>query len=338
MKNPLIFALIILFLTLTFSCNKCKHDKPRVSQIELRKEDSIKIKIHRYEKALFSIDKENLKNGLRKIQREYRFFLDGDLNDNRNIMQIKSFISDPLLVNLYNDCLKYYPDVKDLESQFSKAFSYIKYNFPDKKLPKVFTYVSGMDYDYPVKYADSALIVALDMYYGNNYSYYRQLGQPYYRQLRFRKEYILPDCMKEIGKTMIDNSKGDKKFIDFIVYAGKLLYFLDATLPETQDSLKIGYTSLQMAWCTKNEPNIWSFIIDRNLLYTTDPSPITKFCVDGPFTPFFSKQSPPRLGEWIGWQIVRAYMEKNKNISMKELFTNQDPQDILMKSGYKPKK
>jgi hypothetical protein len=330
-------TLIILFVVLSFSCNKCQHEKPRVSQIELRKEDSIKIRIHRYEKALFAVDKNNLKSGLRKIQREYHFFLAGDLNDN-DVKQIRDYLTDPLLLNLYNDCLKFYPDVKNLELQFSKAFSYIKYNFPDKKIPEVFTYVSGMDYDNPIRYADSVLLVALDMYYGNNYSYYRKLGQPFYRQNRFRKDYILPDCMKEIGKTMIDNSKGDKKFIDFIVYAGKLLYFLDATLPDTQDSLKIGYTSQQMAWCIKNEPNVWSFIIDRNLLYTTEPGAITKFCVDGPFTPFFSKQSPPRLGEWIGWQIVRGYMENNKNISMKALFTNQDAQEILLKSKYKPKK
>jgi gliding motility-associated lipoprotein GldB len=338
MKKSFIFTLAILFILLSFSCNKCNEKKSRANKVELRKEDSLKIKIHRYEKALFSLDQHNLQSGLRKIQREYRFFLDANLKDTNNVMQIRNYLNDPLVVNLYNDCIKFYPDVKDLELQLSKAFSYIKYYFPDKKVPQVYTYVSGMDYDNPVKYADSVLIIALDMYYGNDYKLYRRLGQPYYRQIRFRKDYILPDCMKAIAKTMVDNSKENKKFIDYIVYEGKLLYFLDATLPETQDSLKIGYTPSQMAWCIKNEPNIWSFIIDRKLLYTTDPGTITKFCVDGPFTPFFSKQSPPRLGAWIGWQIVRAYMEQDKNVALKELFTNQDAQDILLKSKYKPKK
>ena len=133
MKKTFIFPIAILFIMLSISCNKCNKERPRVSEIKLRKEDSIRIKIHRYEKALFSIDKKNLKSGLRKIQREYRFFLAGDLNNN-DVVQIRDYLTDPLLINLYNDCIKFYPDVKDLESQFSKAFSYIKYNLPDKKL------------------------------------------------------------------------------------------------------------------------------------------------------------------------------------------------------------
>ena len=204
--------------------------------------------------------------------------------------------------------------------------------------------MSGLYYEEPIRYADSLLIISLDMYLGSNYKYYNDVlaAAPYnipaYVQKRFRKDYIMTDCMRAIATTVIDNSQQSEKFIDYIIYEGKILYFLDAVLPDTPDSLKIYYTPAQMDWCQKNESNIWSFIIDKKLLYSTDPSMITKFCTDGPFTAVFSRQSPSRVGIWIGWQIVRAYMENNKKISIKELFTDQDAQGILTRSKYKPKK
>ncbi|NTW31481.1 MAG: hypothetical protein HGB12_02455 [Bacteroidetes bacterium] len=338
MKKVSYFIMFFLFLIISFSCKQCNENKSHVIKAELPKEDTLNIKIHRYENALFGVGIKNLKQELKKLRPEFSFFLNDNLDDTASIIQIRAYLTDPLIMSLYDDCRKIYPDVKDLETQLSHAFRYFKFYFPDKKIPEVFTYISGLDYNSPVKYADSVLIVALDMYFGSKYNKYKMLGQPVYRQQYFRKDFILPDCMKEIALTMIDNTMESKKFIDHIVYEGKILYFLDAMLPDTPDSIKIKYSPSQMEWCNKNESNVWSYIIEKKILYTTDNNIIIKMCNDGPFTSLFSKQSPSRIGNWIGWQIVRSYMENNKKITVKELFINQDGQDILMKSKYKPQK
>ena len=338
MKKTFWLLLVMLLLVISISCNKCNEEKPRVAKVELPKQDTFTIKIHRFEKALFEVDLKDFQNGLKKIKPEFHFFLDGDLNDKANLRQLKDYLTDQYNLKLYDDCVKKYPDLKDIEPTFTKAFRLYKYYFPDKKIPKVYTYVSGLDCNNQIKFADSVLIIALDMYLGADYKFYKNIDQPVYKQKRFRKDFILPDCIHEIAKSMIDNSKENKKFIDYIIYEGKVLYFMDAILPDTPDSLKMYYTPSQMDWCVKNEKNIWSFIIDKKLLYATDPSLISKLFIDGPFTPVFSKQSPPKTGIWIGWQIVRSYMNNNPKISLKELFLNQDAQDILTRSKYKPKK
>ena len=338
MKKTSYFIIIFLFLIISFSCKQCNEKKIRISKKELPKEDTLNIKIHRYEKALFGVELKNLKQELKKLCPEFVFFLNENLDDTTNLIQIRAYLTDPLILSLYNDCGKFYPDIKDLEIQFSQAFRYLKYYFPDKKIPEVYTYISGLDFNSPVKYLDSVLIVALDMYFGSTYKQYKMLGQPIYRQQYFRKDFILPDCIREIAKTMIDNTMENKKFIDYIVYEGKIQYFLDAMLPDTPDSIKIKYSPSQLEWCYKNESKIWSYIIEKKILYSTDHNILTKMCNDGPFTSAFSKQSPARIGNWIGWQIVRSYMENNKKITLKEFFTNQDGQDILMKSKYKPQK
>ena len=338
MKKTFLFPLVLLFLVIAFSCNKCNEEKSRVTKVELPKEDTFTVRIHRYEKALFDVDIKDLQNGLKKIKPEYCIFLDGNIDDARNLNKMKKYLTKPEVMELYANCMTEFPDVKDLETKFTKAFRYLKYYFPDKKIPKVYTYVSDLDYEQQIQFVDSVIIISLDMYLGETNKYYKMIDQPLYVQKRFRKDFILPDCVREIAKTMIDNSKENKKFIDYIVYEGKVLYFMDALLPDTPDSLKMYYTPAQMDWCVKNEKNIWSFIIDKKLLYSTDASLISKLFIDGPFTAVFSKQSPPKTGIWIGWQIVRSYMNKNPKISLKELFANQDAQDILTRSKYKPKK
>jgi hypothetical protein len=61
-----------------------------------------------------------------------------------------------------------------------------------------------------------------------------------------------------------------------------------------------------------------------------------KLMQDGPFTKGFDAEAPARLGEWIGWQIVSAYMDKNRKVTLKQLLQNNDSQLILNQSGYKP--
>jgi uncharacterized protein YjaZ len=119
---------------------------------------------------------------------------------------------------------------------------------------------------------------------------------------------------------------------------GKVLYAMDLFLPPTPDSLKIGYSSPQFDWCGENEKHVWRMLIDQELLYSSDPQVIRKFMQDGPFTNGMPEGSPAMLGKWIGWQIVRSYMQKNEGMAITDLFNSKDSQVILSKSGYKPKK
>jgi uncharacterized protein YjaZ len=58
-----------------------------------------------------------------------------------------------------------------------------------------------------------------------------------------------------------------------------------------------------------------------------------------PFSKFYleiDNESPGRVGQWIGWQIVRSFMENNK-VSMQEMI-KMDAKELFEKSKYKPKK
>lgn len=331
-----LLALIAGFLP-GCTCNSPK-DKAPVKEVDEDSLPVVEVKIKRYEKALFTLDRNKLQEGLKKIQPEFRIFLDGDLNESENIEQIRSYLEDAAIQDHYNACNTHYPDLTWLEKELSQSFSLYSYWFPEKKLPKVYTYVSGGDFDYPVKNADSALIIALDLYLGRNYDFYASCGVPFYKARWMDKPYIARDCMEELGISVCSPEKKEGDFLDQMVNMGKLMYFLDVTMPETPDSVKIKYNGKWIDWCQKNEGNIWSFFIDNKVLYSKDRNVFLKFFSDGPFTSSFGKDSPPRIAIWVGWQIVRAYMKEVQGADIRSLLKVTDAQKILQQSKYKPKK
>ena len=66
---------------------------------------------------------------------------------------------------------------------------------------------------------------------------------------------------------------------------------------------------------------------------------IQKYLTEAPFTPGIGEknESAPKLGIYIGWQIVKKYMKKNEDVSLQDLMKNANYQEILTRSKYKPK-
>ncbi len=332
-KHSKLKALIsyLFIITILYSCNSSRHDVD-LSEIEIND-----IEIKRYGKALFAIDRNNLKAELSELSDEYFFFIGKEFEDTLNLIKINDFISDSSLIELSDTCNEKYPDLNDIEKQLTSAFKHYKYYFPGKAIPEVYTYVSGLFYEFPIQVVDGVMIIALDMFLGIDFLPYWQIGLPKYKIRRFEKEYLVNDCMNEIMLTEFPNPP-EKTFLDKMINEGKRLYFLEAIMPETHDSIKIGYTKNQMEWCKNNESNIWAFFIENELLYSPDFQYTSKFTTDGPFTSAFSPESPAKIGSWVGWQIVKSFMKNNKNVKLDELLKKTDSQKLLSESNYKPKK
>ena len=63
---------------------------------------------------------------------------------------------------------------------------------------------------------------------------------------------------------------------------------------------------------------------------------IKKFVEDGPFTKEFTNESPAKAAVWIGSRIIEAYMKRNNLITPDSLMRDNDYQEMLRKSNYKP--
>lgn len=292
--------------------------------------------IHRYEKALFNLSPDHLRSGLGQIYPEFRFFMGDSWQDTMNLLRIYNFITDTTIRHLYDLDMQKYPDLTFLSSGLEQAFRKIGDLQPGFTAPTVYTYVSGLDVEKPVIYTDSAMAISLDLFLGKEEQAYSRAGIPLYMTDRFSREHLLPECIKSVGNSWVSYDENKQSLIDQMIAAGKVLYFLDLVLPDQPDELKIGYSKDKLKWCTSNERNIWSFLVANQLLFSSDPKIVGKLMVDAPFTSGFVNESPGRLGEWVGWQIIRAYMRANPGILLPDLMKNTDAYSILQGSGYKP--
>ncbi|MBT8295290.1 MAG: gliding motility lipoprotein GldB, partial [Gramella sp.] len=124
-----------------------------------------------------------------------------------------------------------------------------------------------------------------------------------------------------------------------MLYYGKLLYLKDKFIPFKSDALKIGYSEKEFEWAEANEDQIWRYFVENELIYDTDSQLYTRFLYPAPFSKFYLEldaESPARLGQFIGWNIIRSYMDKN-DVSIKRML-NTPAEEIFNKANYKPKK
>lgn len=353
MLNLIKIIILIISGNLLFlftSCNSCsrknenekikeeKEIQKKITKLEKEVIDKYKLNIFRYEEALFKLDPNDPKEGLKKIQKDYLLFLDNNLNDPVNVIQIKNFINDPLLKATYKEISKNFNNLSYFDETLKQSLLRTKKIIDGFEIPKIYTYISGFLYEKPVIYLDTVMMIGLDCYLGKNYKIYPQYNIPSYTTSFMEKEYIVRDCMFAIGENFIPKPQSSRTLLDLMIYRGKILYFTDLVISNTADSVKIKYSPQQLEWSRANEANVWAFFIEKNLLFSTDNNVAKKFLAEGPFTATFSKQSPSRIGEYIGWQIVRAYMKKNPQITFNELIKEEDSQKILNSSAYKPKK
>jgi hypothetical protein len=296
------------------------------------------VPIRRYDRDLFRVDPDDLRGGLERLKPQYPFFLNTDLGDTMKLLAMKDYLANERNLAFYKACDSAFPDLGKTAEGLTDAFRHVAWYFPEFRIPRVYSYISGGDYQYPVQWADSVMLIALDCYLGKDFPFYKSDQLPLYRMQRTDPAYIIPDAMTALYGGLFPAGFPGNTLLYQIVEAGKRILFIDAMMPEAPARLKLGYTPEQYAWASDNEEHIWAAIISNQLLYSTRGQTMRSFLADGPFTAEFSKDSPPRLGEFIGWKILLQYYEENPSLTLKDLMKEEDAQKVLTLSKYKPRK
>lgn len=295
-----------------------------------------RITIHRYDQDLFRIDHTNLRVELESLKPKYGFFLDTDLSDTVKLRDMFDYLKNDRNIVFSKACEQNFNDLSSVEQDLTEGFRHLLYYHPGFRIPRIYSYISSGDYLYPVRTGDSVLLIALDCYLGSDFPVYKTDGIPLYRAQRMVPDQIVPECFRVVCAQLYPAREPGTTLLQEMVEEGKRLWFLDAMLPEVPDHIKIGYTPEQVKWVEENEKNVWAAMIENQVLYSSSQSVLRSMMADGPFTPEFSQASPPRLGAYLGWQIVRQYMEQQDDVTLDELMANRDAQAILRLSKYKP--
>ena len=294
------------------------------------------IEILRFEKLLFDTPASQLQGRLAKERSTYACPMLNIYPDDASYMnQVMGFVRDAAMRELYDTVARHYDKLYWLEDELTGALNRARKADADIDITKVITFMNGwLDYDHRVVADEHTILIAIDQYivpYTEKYAYF---GLPMYIVSLSDSAYLTVDCMQAVAKQHIVMPQGDLSLLDYMIAEGKSLYFLEVTLPQTSEAVRLRYTDDQLAWMRGNEANVWGYFIQGKLLYEKDFAKIHNFIDEAPKTNAF-RDSAPRTAAYIGWQIVRQYAKKT-HCDMKGLFEETDAQKILKTSGYRP--
>ena len=329
---------IYVIVIISFALISCKREKRRADLTGIECD----IKIERFDSLFWGLDTTRLVEEFAKLQAEHPNITP---IYTENVVQFghpdsaithdtyKLFRSNKEVGKLYEDALKIYADVSDIEKDLTEAFRRAKYFLPQFPTPRVYCHVSGLNQSLIVD--EEFISLSIDNYLGADYQLYKEIGIYKYQRPNMRREKVAPDYITAWLSSEFSNSLADNLLSDMIRY-GKILYTVSVLLPKTPERVIMGYSEEQWEWVKKNEANMWNALTASKDLYTTSMMIKNQYIGDGPFTKPFTQESPGRAGTYIGWRIVENYMKHNPQISIQQLLQQPDAQMILNNSNYRP--
>ena len=314
------FVVITLLLVLV-ACSEDKEVKPEINDIQ------VDLNLIRFD----SIFSKATPDQLGDLKQTYPYLFNSEIPDQFWV----SKMSDSIQNEIELEVSKTFDDFREIELDIITFFKHLNYYFPEEELPKVITVAEYVDYNSKVVLNNDLLFISLDNYLGKDHKFYQGF-KDYISSLQDPSQ-ILPDIAGAYANKLV-NYPSSRNFLSQIIYNGKLLYFKEQMLPLVEESRLIGYTQEQYEWAKQEELMIWQYFVQKELLYSSDADLRRRFIDKGPFTKFYlelDNETPPRLGQFMGWQIVKAYAERFPEKEIDEILAT-DYQKIFDDSNYKP--
>lgn len=324
-----------LFVLALLSCSKSNGYKKKLN-VNCKNLEPQKLEVVEFNKVLFGLDTANFEEEYLAILPQFEAILIENPNE-EEIGYMKDFVTDTFMLRINELVCETFPDIDKVSEDIKGVYQHYKYYYPEFNVPPTFTYVSGVYTNRPHTIDDESALIGLDFYLNNKDLVYDRIGFSRYFSRRCQPIYLTRDFAEELYIHKFGNRKKQKTVLDEMVARGKMYYFIEAMNPSLPDSVIMGYSKSQMEWAQDNEGAVWAAVVGNNILYSNNVEQRRMLFNDGPFTAAFSENSPARLGDFIGLQIIRSFMSNNDE-TLQNLMEMTDYQDIFQRSRYKPRK
>ena len=302
------------------------------------------VDIMRFDKALLNVHETTVAKDIRVLYDEYPEFMPLWVEDILGIPSSDTTFLEEQLPKFLNDTIygfkqtnkreqDVFADITDIQNSINKAFTRIKWLYPETEIPSLYLFISG--FNAPIYFNEDIIGIGADMYLGSEYEYYNRVVYDYQKQT-MRKECIPVDVISAFLFRTLPYTSTKSRLLDQMMYRGKVMYLTAQIFDDLPGYEVMGWSKEQWDWCVKNERAIWHLVMDKRDLFKTENLVLTGYLNDGPFTSEVSQEAPGRLGIWLGWRITESYMEHNETATLQELMAEGDAQKILELSFYKP--
>ncbi|MFN3403223.1 MAG: gliding motility lipoprotein GldB [Cytophagaceae bacterium] len=329
---PLVFAAML------FSCNGDNTSEKKKEVMEAAKTITVDLKYQNLSETLFN---HKTKEEIRSFLLQHPTFCNEFLeipsahSDERMVEFIHQLYSNEHLRKFYQQTEEKFSKEPLLKDQLTSMFRHLKHHFPDASVPEVNTIVTGFKFNKDLSVSDSLIVISTDYFLGPE-AEFRPVIYNYFLE-RYDRPYLVPMIAMAISNKYNEVNTKDETMLAHMIYHGKTLYFMESVLPETPDSLIIMYSGQTVKDVEENVDVIWAHFIEKKLLFETAPRIIEKYIGESPKISEIGEKCPGRIGRWLGWQIIRKYMNQHPELTLADLMKEKDANKIFRESKYKPK-
>ncbi|PHI18778.1 hypothetical protein CEQ90_16115 [Lewinellaceae bacterium SD302] len=348
--------LFLLLIPAFFSCGG-----PEERLVPEVNPDIIELEVLRFERELMNGDTSKLATLLNELTDNYPDFTDvyfryaiplkrGDFSPEEQVDILKAFITYPLTQEVFRYTEDNFSDYQSSKAdrqagqaslaELKQALAFYHYYLPDVPLPDTLvTFISQFQFA-GFQFGDDQLAVGLDMFIGPDFDYASVSATETIFSDYLARTYTPEHLTSKMMQLLIDEqvpTPDEGRLIDYMVANGKKLYLLDLVLPYSPDSIKLEMTAEQVEWLNDNETQIYVYLQSQDLLYETDLRKYRKYIDPSPNSPGMPTGAPGRSANWLGMQIVDAWIRNHPNADVVDLLQISDGQRILAESKFKPR-
>lgn len=340
-------ALILLLLSAGCGGDEADFPEPDLSGID------VNLTVLRFDAALATADTNGVAEVLAQLDGDFGTFADdyfrhlvplrrGDFGPDEQTEVFRAFLTYPLVRESLRLTGERFDEavLTDFEAELEQALRRYRYFLPEAPVPDTLvTYVSQFQYA-GFLYGEGQLAVGLDFFLGPDFDY--QSVDPRdpvfsdYLTQAYTPKHLSAKMLRLLLDDYVPRPRAGR-LVDYLVYEGKKLYLLNRLLPGVDDHIIHEVTPEQMEWLRANETAIFAQLQREDQFYATDPTLIRKLTQPAPYTQGMPRESPGRAVNYLGQQIVEAFVRANPNVDTAGLLEIGDGQEILRRARYRPR-
>jgi len=243
----------------------------------------------------------------------------GDLNDTAFVNSMRSFLADPYIKRVEERISDQFKDLSRYRNEIYSGFQHLKFHLPKAKIPESVVFMNSFFASNAFS-TERQIGIGLERYLGKETDVILELpGDSFYQWMKdgLDERYLSRDALCSwIMTHIVEDVSGN--LAEQMIRWGKVIYLAEAAFPEKEKSILLRYSEEGMKWALDQEREIWNYLVREKLLFKIDERFKINMLNEAPFTVGLPEKGPDRLGQFIGWRMVRKYMEI-KRVSVEEL-------------------
>lgn len=247
----------------------------------------------------------------------YRTGLPGDTLFEKNW---QDFQNNDYLKRLEKKLKGMYPGLPKHHQMIETGMKRLHVHLPKAKLPENLFFLNSY-FASSVYCTEKNLCIGMERYLGPNSDVIKELpGEPFYEWIKkaMDEKFLERDAICGWVQTHIVPTRENLNHIEAMIDWGKILYCTEAAFPDMQPEILLRYSAKDYEWALRNERDFWNYLVKQNLLFQKNATEQAGFIQEGPFTAGIPQKGPDRLGQFLGYRIVKSYIEQN-DVTLEQL-------------------